>query len=375
MALPRIADKNGTIPRSSQLASTTMSALLDPNSHLLENWLADHGEPGFRARQIRRWLFERRAQSWEAMTDLPKRLREMLTAELPLWTTQIVARREAGDTTEKLLLELRDGHRIECVLIREQPRCTICISTQVGCAMGCAFCASGLEGVVRNLEAGEIVEQMLRLQHCLAPDERINHVVVMGMGEPLANLRNLLSALAVATDPAGLGISARRITISTVGLPAGIEELARQDVPYRLAVSLHAPDDELRNRLVKVNRSIGIPAILAAADKYFARTGRRLTFEYVLLAGVNDSPEQARRLAKLLAGRTALVNVIPFNPVEGLAFATPSSAALAEFRSTLSSAGVEVRVRKRKGDQIDAACGQLRRSYLAHAGDEAATVN
>ncbi|MBI1900054.1 MAG: 23S rRNA (adenine(2503)-C(2))-methyltransferase RlmN, partial [Planctomycetia bacterium] len=241
-------------------------------------------------------------------------------------------------------------------------RRTICISTQVGCAMGCVFCASGLEGVARNLSTGEIVEQMLLLQRLLSPEERLSHIVVMGMGEPLANLDRLLPALAEATSPAGLGISARRVTISTVGLPEGIRRLAAADVPYHLAVSLHAPDDELRNELVKVNAKIGIEAILAAADDYFEKTGRRLTFEYVLLLGINDQPQHARKLAALLEGRTALVNVIPYNPVEGLPFQTPSADAVARFAAILENAGIQVKVRRRKGDEINAACGQLRRS-------------
>jgi 23S rRNA (adenine2503-C2)-methyltransferase len=184
----------------------------------------------------------------------------------------------------------------------------------------------------------------------------------MGMGEPLANLRGLLPALAQATSAQGLGISARRITVSTVGLPEGIRELAGQNLPYHLAVSLHAPDDALRNRLVPVNRNIGVAAILAAAEEYFQATGRRLTFEYVLLAGINDAPEQARRLAALLRERTVLLNVIPFNPVEGLPYRAPTDDALAAFVEIIERSGIGVKVRRRRGDQIDAACGQLRRS-------------
>ncbi len=339
-----------------------MTFLLDSTKKPLERWLADRGLPSYRLQQIRHWLFARRAESFEEMTDLPQSLRDALSNELPLWSTQIVKRHRADDATEKLLLEMSDGQRIECVLMREGPRRTICVSTQVGCGMGCTFCASGLEGVSRNLTTSEIVEQMLRLAHSLDDEERISHVVVMGMGEPLANLKALLPALKVATSPQGLGISARRITISTVGLPPGIDRLARNNVPYRLAVSLHAPNDELRDRLVRVNAKIGIDAILAAAARYFSATGRRLTFEYVLLADVNDQPEHAQELAERLAGRTALLNVIPYNPVAGLPYRRPSDEALNRFVSIVRASNIEVQVRKRKGDAIDAACGQLRRS-------------
>ena len=233
------------------------------------------------------------------MSDLPKPLRQQLAAEFQIWTARVAAHRQAADGTEKLLLELSDGERIECVLLRDdRGHCAICISTQVGCAMHCAFCASGIDGVVRNLARGEILEQMLQLQRLLRPEERLSHVVVMGMGEPLANLDRLLPALAQATAPDGLGIGARRITISTVGLPEGVRRMADLNLQYHLAVSLHAADDSLRNEIVPVNRRVGIAAVMAAADEYFAKTGRRVTFEYVLLGGVNDAPEHARGVGR-----------------------------------------------------------------------------
>jgi 23S rRNA (adenine2503-C2)-methyltransferase len=278
-----------------------------------------------------------------------------------LWTTTIARHQQDPDGTEKLLFTLADGQQIESVLLRDGIRRTICISTQVGCAMGCVFCASGLGGVERNLTTGEIVEQMLRLARLLPEEERLSHIVVMGMGEPLANVDNLLPALDMASSDEGLAISARRITISTVGLPPAIKRLARDKIPYHLAVSLHAADDELRNRLVKVNRNIGLTAILDAADQYFNATGRRITFEYVMLAGENDGREHATRLAKRLAGRNALVNLIPYNPVAGLPYGTPSRNAVYRFSSILTDAGINAQVRERKGSRIDAACGQLRR--------------
>lgn len=338
-----------------------MIHVLNSVDQTLADWSAMLCLPKFRVGQIRHWLFQRRATDWQQMTDLPLPLRQELAHELAIWTTEVVHHTRDDDGTEKLLLRLADGGQIECVLLRDRVRRTICISSQVGCGMGCVFCASGLDGVDRNLTAGEIVEQMLRLQLLLEPQQRLSHIVVMGMGEPLANLDAVLAALAEAHRPDGLDISGRRITISSVGLPQAIERLARLEAPYRLAISLHAPNDELRNQLVPVNDRIGLTAILAAADSYFAASGRRLTFEYVLLAEVNDGPEHARQLVRLLAGREALVNVIPYNPVAGLPYRTPSRQRQTEFRQILKSGGIRVRFRHRKGDRIDAACGQLRR--------------
>lgn len=339
-----------------------MNHLLEPQPTILTQWLKDHGHPAYRAKQVHKWIFERRAATFEDMTDLPKKMREELAGNFHLWTSQVVRHSQSDDGTEKLLLELADGGRIECVLLRDGTRRSICISSQVGCAMGCVFCASGLDGVDRNLTTGEILEQMLRLQRLLPPDERLSHIVVMGMGEPLANLDQLLPALDAATSPDGLGISHRRITISTVGLPSAIRRLTKQETRYNLAVSLHAPNDELRNEIVPVNKNIGLRDILTSADEYFEASGRRLTFEYVLLADLNDKPVHATQLAGLMRGRTALLNVIPYNPVEGLPYQTPSAVAQKRFRDILEYAGVNVQFRERKGDKINAACGQLRRS-------------
>jgi 23S rRNA (adenine2503-C2)-methyltransferase len=223
------------------------------------------------------------------------------------------------------------------------------------------FCASGLEGLQRNLTVGEIVEQMLRLQLLLKPEERLSHIVVMGMGEPLANLDALLPALDEATREDGLGISARRITISTVGLTKAMRRLADTNPRYRLAVSLHAPNDQLRQTIVPVSEKIPLAEVIAEADNYFDRSGRQLTFEYVLLSGVNDSPAHAAELAQLLAGRTAMLNVIPYNPVAGLPYTTPTPVVQRAFRQILEARGLNVHFRHRKGDAIDAACGQLRR--------------
>ncbi len=328
----------------------------------LPGWLESAGQPRFRAAQIRRWLFGSRAITFDDMSDLPSAFRQLLASEFDIWTSQIEQHKKSSDGTEKLLLRLQDGGMIECVLLRDGARRSICVSSQVGCAMGCVFCASGLSGVDRSLTAGEILEQMMHLQRLLPADERLSHIVMMGMGEPLANLDRVLAALEVASSPDGLGISARRITISTVGLPAAIRKLADQDCRFNLAISLHAPNDELRNKLVPVNDKTGLQAILDAADYYFSCTGRKLTFEYVLLADVNDSDNNAHELAELLTGKTALLNVIPYNPVAGLPWRTPSQTSIRRFREILETAGVVIQFREQKGDEINAACGQLRRS-------------
>lgn len=339
-----------------------MRHLLDLSREDLAAWLDAHGEKPFRAGQIRKQLFHARAIAFDEMSDLPKALRATAAEEFRIRSSREIRHVRAADGTEKLLLEFGVATaRIECVLLKDGHRRTICISSQVGCGMGCVFCASGLDGVERNLTAGEIIEQMLLLARLLPEGERLSHIVVMGMGEPLANLDHVLTALDVASSPEGLGISPRRITISTVGLPAAMRRLAQRRAGYQLAVSLHAPTDELRNEIVPVNDKIGLKDVLAAADEYFDACGRRLTFEYVLLAGVNDAPKHASRLASLLAGRPALLNLIPYNPVAGLPYGSPTRQAVDRFVEVLTHSGVNVQVRRRKGDKIDAACGQLRR--------------
>lgn len=340
--------------------SESRKPLLNLSREEMVAWVQEAGEREFRADQIRRWIFGKRADDFEAMHDVSKSLRERLAAEFDLFTAEIVSHQVARDGTEKLLLRLRDGNHVETVLMRENDRRTVCVSSQVGCAMGCVFCASGLLGVKRNLSTGEILEQVLRIDRRLGSDERLTNVVVMGIGEPMANLRNLVPAIDTLNDKGGLGLGARRITISTVGLPEKIRELAAHGKPYNLAVSLHAPNDELRTQLVPVNKNIGIEAILEAADEYFEKSGRRVTYEYVLLGGVNDTPAHARQLGKLLASRVAHVNLIPMNAVTELPFAEPTEPQTNEFVNLLRSLNVVVTVRKRKGADIDAACGQLR---------------
>jgi 23S rRNA (adenine2503-C2)-methyltransferase len=339
-------------------------AFLDLSKEDLLHWLKSQGAgsgESLRARQIRRWIVAGRAESFEQMTDLPRDLRQDLAgAFLPLGTT-IAHHDTAADATHKLVLRLLDGQTIECVLIQEDERRTACISTQVGCGMGCVFCASGLNGVARNLTSGEVLEQLVRLRNLLPLEQRLTHIVVMGMGEPLANLDNLVAALQSAGARDGLGIGARHVTISTVGLPAKIRRLADLGKQYHLAVSLHAPTDALRTQIVPTNDKTGLNAILAAADYFFEVTGRQVTYEYVLLDGINDTVQEARQLASLLRGRRAHVNLIPFNDVAGLPYRRPTNDAVTAFAAQLRRAGISVKVRKRKGSEIDAACGQLRR--------------
>jgi 23S rRNA (adenine2503-C2)-methyltransferase len=350
-------------------ATERKRGILEVPAEELRAWLAERGQTLLRARQIRRWIVTVGAESFEQMTDLPKELREQLAAAFVPLATRIDRHLQAADDTHKLLLELPDGARIECVLIQEQERRTACISTQVGCGMGCVFCASGLGGVERNLSAAEILEQLIRLRNLPSPSglaaQRLTHVVVMGMGEPLANLDALLEALAAATAKEGLGIGARHITISTVGLPSKIRKLADLGKQYHLAVSLHAPNDALRGQIVATHARRGLAAILEAADYFHEKTGRQVTFEYVLLSGINDDATHARELARLLRGRHAHVNLIPFNDVEGLPYRRPSQEALTTFALMLKQHGVSVKVRKRKGSEIDAACGQLRRRVVS----------
>lgn len=351
------------------------------------------GVPSYRAGQIRRWLFSRKTARFSQMSDLSKEMRARLTrifarpgsdvpAPKPLLVYndsreemepddmdaadsalegRLVAKSVSDDGSVKLLVEWRDGRRVECVLLRDdRDHRTACVSVQVGCAMGCAFCASGLGGFVRNLTKSEILEELLRLNALLPKDERLTHIVVMGTGEPTLNLDALLPALDVATSSDGIDIGNRRVTISTVGIPSGIRKLAQEKVPYKLAVSLHAPNDQIRDRIMPQNRIHPIAEVLAAADVFFHTTGRRVTFEYILLDGVNDSPDNAHELARLLRNKTAIVNVIPYNPAPELPFKTPSTATIRRFVSALEESGIQVKVRFKKGDRINAACGQLR---------------
>lgn len=327
----------------------------------LTAWLQEHRQPAFRAKQIQQAIYREKPASFDELTTLPKKLREQLAAQFSFFPSKLLRHQKSAlDGTEKLLLQLHDNETVETVLMRERDRKTVCVSTQVGCAMGCVFCASGLLGVKRNLTVGEILEQVFRVDRLLADDEKLTNVVIMGLGEPMANLRNLKPALETLVDPDRYALSPRRITVSTVGLPDKMREFTAWEKPFNLAVSLHAPNDDLRTEIVPVNKNTGLDAILEAAEHHFDQTGRRVTYEYVLLAGRNDAPQQARELVALLRGRNAHVNLIPMNPVEPTGLHAPSEPATRSFANTLTQGGINVTVRKRKGADIDAACGQLR---------------
>jgi 23S rRNA (adenine2503-C2)-methyltransferase len=325
----------------------------------LESALVDRGHERFRARQIFGWIYRRGVTDPHAMTDLSRELRASLSEDFMLTTPQVVARERSCDGTEKFLLKLADGRQIESVFIPDTPAMTFCISTQVGCAMACAFCLTGKMGLVRNLTAGEIAGQVRVLADALSLRGKPFNIVLMGMGEPLHNYDETMKALRILADEHGLGLPPRRVTLSTVGLLPALERLAGEPIMPNVAISLHAPTDLQRGQLVPINRKYGVSDIIQACKRFPVRKRSRITFEYVLLAGVNDSPEDARRLAKLLAGVKSKVNVIPLNAAAGIPFDRPSDAAIDRFAGILAERGVLVSVRKSRGRDIRAACGQL----------------
>ena len=324
------------------------------------------GEPPYRAGQVADWLYKKRVDTIEEMTNLPQPLRRRLSEAFSLANISLVRVLGARDTTRKFLFRLGDGNLIESVLIPaslalyggRSDRRTICVSTQVGCAYGCKFCASGLDGFSRNLSASEIVDQIIAVERVTG--EKIDNVVFMGMGEPLANLENVLRAIQIMNAEWGLGIGARHITISTSGLAPQIRKLAEERSQIRLAVSLHGATDEVRNRIMPINRRYDIAALLSACDYYKARKKQRLTFEYILIADVNDSDEQARLLSGHAHRLSAKVNLIPYNNVPGLPWARPSKNRQEKFLSILRGETISATLRREKGHEIDAACGQLR---------------
>jgi 23S rRNA (adenine2503-C2)-methyltransferase len=325
----------------------------------LEAALATRGHEGFRAGQIFRWIYRRGVTDPAAMTDLSLELRTQLADEFALTTPTLEQREVSADGTEKFLLRLVDGRHIESVFIPDTPSMTFCISTQVGCAMACAFCLTGRMGLIRNLTAGEIVGQVRVLAGALNMRETAFNIVLMGMGEPLHNYDETMKALRMLADPQGFAVPPRRVTLSTVGLLPALERMASEPVMPNLAISLHAPTDALRGELVPLNKKYGVSEIIAACKRFPLQKRRRITFEYVLLAGVNDSSQDARRLARLLAGVKSKVNLIPLNAAAGIPFERPSDAAVDRFAKILADAGLTVSVRKSRGRDIRAACGQL----------------
>jgi 23S rRNA (adenine2503-C2)-methyltransferase len=336
------------------------------------------GQPGYRAKQVMQWVYGKRVKSFGEMSDLPAALREQLAAEFAFSALEPVRTLGSKDTTLKYLFQLTDGALIESVLIPASPalygeasdRRTICISTQVGCAYGCKFCASGLDGWSRNLQAGEIVDQVLRVEELSG--EKINNIVFMGMGEPLANLAHLMKAITIINAPWGVGLGARHITISTSGLAPQIKELAEQPLQVRLAISLHGATDEVRQKIMPVNRKYPLAKLLEACAYYTQRKKQWLTFEYILIEEVNDRPEDAVALARVARQVKAKVNCIPYNKVEGLEWKRPSEARQDAFMAVLEGARVPATIRREKGHDIAAACGQLRRQSVG--GTEGGTA-
>lgn len=334
----------------------------------LRSWLVGAGQERYRADQIAEWIFTKHADSFDQMTNLPQELRAWLSEHGSIYRATVTRQSVSHDGARKLLLTLPDGAEIETVWIPDGDRHTACLSSQVGCPVGCRFCASGLGGLERNLTAGEIVEQALRIRQLVhtsiaaaVTPRTLTNVVLMGIGEPLANYREVIQAIRIINAPWGLGIGARKITLSTVGLPEQIRRLAEEGLQLNLALSLHAPDDGLRQELVPWGKA-SIAELLDACDYYFQRTGREITLEYVLLADVNDSLSHARDLAQVARRLRCNVNLLRYNLVPGLPFERPSAAATHEFQHRLRHLGVNAHVRKSRGRDVDAACGQLRRS-------------
>jgi 23S rRNA (adenine2503-C2)-methyltransferase len=345
--------------KTREIQSSTRIDLAELDRPTLEAALAERGHQSFRARQLFAWIYRRGITDLEAMTDLPRELRATLSSEFTLTTPQVVSREQSSDGTEKFLLRLVDGRQIESVFIPDTPSMTFCISTQVGCAMACAFCLTGKMGLVRNLTAGEIVGQVRVLAHAVDLRDKAFNIVLMGMGEPLHNYDATMKALRMLADEHGFALPPRRVTLSTVGLLPALERLAREPFMPNLAISLHAPTDRLRGELVPLNKKYGIADVINACKRFPLRKRSRITFEYVLLAGVNDSPEDARQLARLLAGVKSKVNIIPLNAAPGIPFERPSDATIDRFAKIIAERGVSVSVRKSRGRDIRAACGQL----------------
>jgi 23S rRNA (adenine2503-C2)-methyltransferase len=352
----------------------------------LAGQFAEWREPAYRVNQVLEWIYQRRVTTWEAMTNLPKALREKLCEQYEFTPLELVRKQGANDTTQKFLWKLRDGAFIESVLIPANPalygdradRHTLCVSTQVGCAYGCKFCASGLEGWKRNLSVDEIVDQVLAVERWHAAEQSpksmsevtpvvarttdrfIDNLVIMGMGEPLANYDNLMAALRILNAPWGGGIGARKITISTSGLAPKIRQLADEPLQFRLAISLHGATDEVRTQIMPVNRKFPLKELTDACVYYQDKKGRTITLEYILIAGVNDGMDQIKPLAHLARKLNAKVNLIPYNKVEDLPWVRPSEEVQEAFLAALEKQGVTATLRREKGHDIDAACGQLR---------------
>ncbi|MGG3956015.1 23S rRNA (adenine(2503)-C(2))-methyltransferase RlmN [Bhargavaea massiliensis] len=327
----------------------------------LQSWVEQQGEKPFRATQIFEWLYKKRVASFEEMTNIPKALRERLDEHFVITTLKTLVQQTSKDGTMKFLFELHDGYSIETVLMRHDYGNSICVTTQVGCRIGCTFCASTLGGLKRNLQAGEIVAQVVKVQKALdETNERISSIVVMGIGEPFDNYDELMKFLKIVNHPKGLHIGARHITVSTSGIIPKIYQFADENMQINFAISLHAPNTELRTKLMPINRAYKLPELMEAVRYYIEKTGRRVTFEYGLFGGVNDQIEHAEELAQLIKGLKCHVNLIPVNYVPERNYVRTPREQIFAFEKTLKKHGINVTIRREQGHDIDAACGQLR---------------
>ncbi len=325
----------------------------------LTGFVTGLGQPAFRAKQLFSWLHEKRVQEFSAMTNLPKSFLQQLEQQCTIETLRPLRRQCAKDGTVKYLFGLADGNSIETVLMRYSYGNSVCVSTQVGCRMGCRFCASTQGGRVRNLTAGEIANEIYAVM--ADTGERVSHIVLMGIGEPLDNFDNVMDFLSIISCPQGVNIGMRNISLSTCGLVPMMEKLAQKKLGLTLSVSLHAPTNEMRSSMMPVNDAYPLEKLIPACRAYQRATGRRISFEYSIARGVNDSEQTARKLAKLIEGMSAHVNLIPINPVDGSPYSAADAANVRRFQNTLLSLGVNATVRRRLGTEISAACGQLRR--------------
>lgn len=333
----------------------------------MKEWLTANGEKAFRAAQIYEWLYEKRVQTFEEMSNLPKALREKLEAEFALTTLSTIIKQESKDGTIKFLFQLQDGYSIETVLMRHDYGNSICVTTQVGCRIGCTFCASTLGGLKRHLMAGEIVEQVVKVQQQLdETDERVSSIVIMGIGEPFDNYDAMMNFLKIMNDDKGLNIGARHITVSTSGIVPKIYEFADEGMQINFAVSLHAPNQEARQKLMPIAKAYKLEELMEAVKYYTKKTGRRVTFEYGLMSGQNDTEEVALELAKLIKNVKCHVNLIPINYVPERDYIRTSRSKIFAFERTLKEQGINVTIRREQGADIAAACGQLRAQERSH---------
>ncbi|MBN4910842.1 23S rRNA (adenine(2503)-C(2))-methyltransferase RlmN [Staphylococcus sp. EG-SA-13] len=327
----------------------------------LEDWLIDQSEPKFRAKQIFDWLYVKRVDAFSEMTNLSKELREKLVQSFEITTLEVAVKQESKDGTIKFLFELQDGYTIETVLMRHEYGNSVCVTTQVGCRIGCTFCASSIGGLKRNLEAGEIVAQVLTVQKALdATDERVSQVVIMGIGEPFENYDEMMGFLKIINHDKGLNIGARHITVSTSGIVPKIYDFADESLQINFALSLHAADNETRSRLMPINRAYNLDKLMEAIEYYVNKTNRRITFEYGLFGGVNDQVHHAKALAKLIKHLNCHVNLIPVNHVPERDYVKTSKEDIFKFEKELKRNGINATIRRNQGADIDAACGQLR---------------